>query len=144
MRTRIALRGLFALIVAAVTVTGCTYTVAHLDYARHPELQSVRLWTDRQDARVANLGDVDANEGGWTDCDAMATAAALRLLDDARAMGADAVVATRFQNNSHWAGRPRCRRNWVLLGHMTVRATGIAVKDVPTSRTASASTRRER
>ena len=117
--------------------SGCTYSVAHLDYRAHPDLRAVRLWTSRKDAQgPGNLGSVEASRGGWVDCDGMATATTLALLDDARAMGGDGVVATRYENPFHWAGRPRCRRNWVLLGHMTVYAIGLAVKGAPeTSRT---------
>jgi hypothetical protein len=52
-------------------------------------------------------------------------------------MGGTGVVATRYQNPAHWAGRPRCRRNWVFLGHMTVHATGLAVKTADTSTAAA-------
>jgi hypothetical protein len=127
------------LLLLAMFAAGCTYTVARLDYARHPELRNVRLWTSRHDAQVPNLGGVEASEGGWAGCDRMATAAALTLLTDARAMGGDGVAATRYQNPAHWAGRPRCRRNWFLLGHTTVRAIGIAVKDTPGGVTAEGS-----
>lgn len=120
-----------ATILALVVTTGCTYSVARLDYERHPELQAVRLWSSKKDVPANGLGPVEATRGGWTGCDTMATDATLQLLQDARAMGGAGVVATRFQNPAHWAGRPRCRRNWVLLGHMTVHAIGTAVKTPP-------------
>jgi hypothetical protein len=129
-------RILSGLSLLATLAFGCTYSVARLDYARHPELRNVRLWTDRHDAEVPNLGTVEAREGGWVGCDQMATAATLSLLDDARAMGGTGVVATRYYNPAHWAGHPRCRRNWVFLGHMTVWAQGVAVKELPGNSTA--------
>jgi hypothetical protein len=118
-------------VLPAIVLAGCTYSVARLDYRTYPELGAVRMWTSRQDVKGPNLGSVEATRSGWTDCDAMATATTLDLLEQARAVGGDGVAATRFQNPSHWAGRPRCRRNWVLLGHMTVHAIGIAVKNSP-------------
>ncbi len=114
-----------------MVTTACTYSVARLDYRGHPELRAVRLWASRRDAAVPNLGPVEASRGGWTDCDGMATGATLDLLEEARVRGGDGVIATRYQNLAHWAGRPRCRRNWVLLGHMTVCAIGLAAKGAP-------------
>lgn len=110
---------------------GCTYTIARLDYEGHPELRAVRYWTGKHDMKVPAIGPVEADEGGWLDCDAMVTRATLKLLDDARRMGGNGVAATRYENPFHMAGRPRCRRNWVLLGHMTVRASGLAVPELP-------------
>ena len=120
-------------VIAGMLISGCTYTRARLDYDRHSELQAVRYWTGKQDARgPGTIGVVEAYEGGWLDCDGMATKATLSLLADARRMGGNGVVGIRYENAFHMAGRPRCRRNWVLLGHMTVRATGVAVREAPT------------
>jgi hypothetical protein len=126
-------------VLLALLTPGCTYSTARLDYARHPELRSVRLWADRSDAKVPNLGTVESHESGWVGCDRMATRATLRLLDDARARGGSGVAATRYYQMAHWAGRPRCRRNWVLLGHMSVRAVGLAVQTDPGAPTAGVS-----
>jgi hypothetical protein len=112
-------------------MASCTYSVARLDYRAHPELQAVQLWANRKDVDVPNLGPVEASRGGWIDCDGMATAVTLDLLEEARARGGVGVVATRYYQMAHWAGRPRCRRNWVFLGHMTVRAIGLAAKAEP-------------
>ena len=107
--------------------TGCTYSAARLDYAAHPDLRNVRLWKVDSSATGANLGPVEAQRGGWTGCDAMATDATLELLNDARAMGGMRVEETRYENAAYWSGYPHCKRNWALLGYMTVRTSGVAV-----------------
>ena len=130
------------LLVFAVLVplaTGCTYTAARLDYAAHPDLRNVRLWKVDSSATGANLGPVEAQRGGWTGCDAMATDATLELLNDARAMGGMRVEETRYENAAYWSGYPHCKRNWALLGYMTVRTSGVAVKDTRQSPTAGLS-----
>src|SRR5262245_34047226 len=111
-----------------LALAGCTYSSARLNYREHPELEAIRYWAGRKDAQGPNVGPVEASRGGWLGCDEMATAATLDLLEDARVMGGNAVVATRYQVPFHWAGRPQCRRNWLLLGHMTVRVCGYAQK----------------
>jgi len=137
------------LLVFAVLVplaTGCTYTAARLDYAAHPELRNVDLWkVDSSATGLTNLGPVEAQRGGWTGCDAMATDATLELLNDARAIGGARVVETRYENAAYWSGYPHCKRNWALLGYMTVRTSGVAVKDTrqnPTAGSSSKPTRR--
>jgi hypothetical protein len=120
--------------------TGCTYSTARLDYERHPELRSVRMWSGESSAAGAGkLGPVEANRGGWTGCDAMATDATLELLTDARAMGGASVAETRYEDVAYWSGHPRCKRNWALLGRMSVRAQGVAVKGTRPSPTAGVS-----
>lgn len=124
-------------LVALTVGSGCTYSVARLDYERHPELHAVRMWNvDPTPDGVTNLGLVEADRAGWTDCDTMATDATLALLSDARAKGGVGVAEARYDNPAYWAGHPRCRRNWMLLGYMTVRARGYAVKDPRPSPTA--------
>jgi len=128
---------LLSLVALGTLVSGCSYSVARLDYERHPELHAVRMWNvDPTPDGATNLGLVEADRAGWTDCDAMATDATLELLGDARAKGGVGVAETRYDNPAYWAGHPRCRRNWVLLGYMTVRARGYAVKDARRSPTA--------
>jgi len=124
----------------ATLVTGCTYSAATLDYERHPELHSVRLWkVDSSLSGATNLGQVEAERGGWTGCDAMATDATLELLHDARARGGARVEETCYENAAYWSGHPRCKRNWGLLGYMTVRTRGMAVKESHQSPTAGVS-----
>jgi hypothetical protein len=114
----------------ATLVSGCTYSAARLDYEHHPELHAVRMWNvDPEVGAVTKLGLVEADRGGWTGCDAIATDATLELLSDARAIGGAGVVETRYESPAYWTGHPRCQRNWALLGYMTVRARGDAVKD---------------
>ncbi len=133
-------RVLLSLVGLAMVASGCTYSVAQLDYERHPELHAVRMWNvDPAPDGVTNLGLVEAERAGWTGCDAMATDATLALLVDARAKGGARVVETRYENPAYWAGHPRCRRNWMLLGYMTVRTRGYAVKDTRHSPTAGVS-----
>lgn len=128
------------LTVLATLATGCTYSAARLDYAAHPELRSVRLWkVDSTADGATNLGPVEAQRGGWTGCDAMATDATLELLNDARARGGVRVEETRYENAAYWSGYPHCKRNWALLGYMTVRTSGLAVKDTRQSPTAGVS-----
>jgi hypothetical protein len=128
---------LLSLVALGTLVSGCSYSVARLDYERHPELHAVRMWNvDPTPDGATNLGLVEADRAGWTDCDAMATDATLELLGDARAKGGVGVAETRYDNPAYWAGHPRCRRNWMLLGYMTVRARGYAVKDPHPSPTA--------
>ena len=128
---------LLSLVVLVTVASGCSYSVARLDYERHPELHAVRMWNvDPEPDGVTNLGLVEADRAGWTGCDAMATDATLALLSDARAKGGVGVAETRYDNPAYWAGHPRCRRNWMLLGYMTVRARGYAVKDARRSPTA--------
>jgi hypothetical protein len=74
----------------------------------------------------------------------MATDATLALLSDARAKGGVGVGDTRYDNPAYWAGHPRCRRNWMLLGYMTVRARGYAVKETRHSPTAGVSRKHAR
>ena len=129
----------------ATVASGCTYSPARLDYEGHPELHAVRMWNvDLEPRGVTKLGLVEADRGGWTGCDAMATDATLKLLNDARAMGGASVVETRYENPGYWAGHPRCQRNWALLGYMTVRARGYAVKDTRHSSTAGTSSKPSR
>jgi hypothetical protein len=134
-------RILVALSLAALAAA-CTYSTASLDYQGHPELHAVRMWNvDHESPGVTKLGLVQADRSGWTGCDAMATDATLKLLNDARAMGGAGVVETRYENPGYWAGHPRCQRNWALLGYMTVRANGYAVKDTRHNPTAGTSTK---
>jgi hypothetical protein len=133
---------LVGLTVLATLTTGCTYSTARLDYERHPELRSVRLWkVDSALPGGTNLGPVEAQRGGWTGCDAMATDATLDLLNDARARGGARVDETRYESAAYWSGYPHCRRNWALLGYMTVRTSGVAVKDTRQSPTAGVSSK---
>src|SRR5262249_49798379 len=77
----------------ATLAAACTYSTASLDYAAHPELHAVRMWNvDHDPPGVTKLGLVQADRGGWKDCDAMATDVTLKLLNDARAMGGASVV----------------------------------------------------
>jgi len=136
---------LLSLVGLATLAPGCTYSVARLDYERHPELHAVRMWNVDPEANgVTKLALVEADRAGWTGCDAMATDATLKLLTDARAMGGTSVVETRYENPAYWAGHPRCRRNWMLLGYMTVRTRGYAVKDTRHSPTAGVSGKRSK
>jgi hypothetical protein len=131
---------LLSLVALATLASGCTYSPARLDYQGHPELHAVRMWNvDPEPSGVTKLGLVEADRGGWTGCDAMATDATLKLLSDAHAMGGAGVVETRYENPAYWVGDPRCQRNWALLGYMTVRARGYAVKDARHSPTAGVS-----
>ena len=134
-------RVLLVFTVLVPLATGCTYSAARLDYAAHPELRNVRLWKVDSSATGATLGPVGAERGGWTGCDAMATDASLELLSDARAMGGARVEETRYENAAYWSGYPHCKRNWALLGYMTVRTSGVAVKDTRQSPTAGVSSK---
>lgn len=126
----------------ATLAAGCTYSPASLDYEGHPELHAVRMWNvDHEPTGVTKLGMVEADRGGWRGCDAMATDTTLKLLNDARAMGGAGVAETRYENPGYWAGHPSCQRNWALLGYMTVRARGYAMKDTRHSPTAGTSTK---
>jgi hypothetical protein len=132
-------------LVLAALASGCTYSPARLDYEGHPELHAIRMWNvDPVPGGVTKLGLVEADRGGWTGCDAMATDATLELLSDARAIGGAGVVETRYENPAYWVGNPRCQRNWALLGYMTVRARGYAVKDARLSPTAGTSSKHPR
>jgi len=132
-------------LVLATVASGCTYSPARLDYEGHPELHAVRMWNvDPEPRGVTKLGLVEADRGGWTGCDAMATDVTLKLLSDARAMGGASVVGTRYENPAYWVGDPRCQRNWALLGYMTVRAHGYAVKETRHSPTAGTSSKPRR
>jgi len=136
------MRGIpFVLATLATLVTGCTYTAAQLDYERHSELRSVRLWKVDSSLSGTTLGQVEAERGGWTGCDAMATDATLELLSDARARGGIGVAETCYENAAYWSGHPHCKRNWALLGYMTVRTRGMAVKDTRQSPTAGVSSK---
>jgi len=105
---------------------GCVgYSEGTFRYVDHPDLVAVELATSGGDLQSRGIGTVSATERGMGTCDELAAAALRDLLEEAKAIGGQAVEEVQFRGRGAWLGRVVCRGT---TGEKIASARGIAVE----------------
>jgi len=105
---------------------GCVgYSEGTFRYVDHPDLVAVELASSGGDLQSRGIGTVSATERGMGTCDELAAAALGDLLEEAKAIGGQAVEEVQFRGRWAWLGRVVCRGN---SGEKTANVRGIAVE----------------
>ena len=105
---------------------GCAeYSEGTFRYVDHPDLVAVEFASSGGDLQSRGIGTVSATEHGMGTCDELAAAALRDLLEEAKAIGGQAVEEVQFRGRRAWLGRVVCRGT---TGEKIASVRGIAVE----------------
>jgi hypothetical protein len=123
-----------AFLVSATTIAmvnaGCAYSHATISFREHPDLRAVHIYGGWAEERpLEAIGKLQAVREG-RNCSDLSIGALQDLLEEARALGGNAVHAVQFRARWNWTGRAVCRPKGPLgIGGYTVSARGLAYFD---------------
>jgi hypothetical protein len=128
------------MILLAALSAGCFYTHATVSVLEL-ERQGLSLANpDPADAAARKLGRAWANDRSFlfADCDAMASRALAKLIENTNTMGGNRLAGVQFLGRWSWISEPVCRRNYwysllivplFLPVPMSVTVSGVAIQD---------------
>jgi len=105
---------------------GCAeYSEGTFRYVDHPDLVAVEFASGGGELQNRGIGTVSATERGMGTCDELAAVALRDLLEEAKAIGGQAVEEVQFRGRRAWLGRVVCRGT---TGEKIASVRGIAVE----------------